>query len=156
MSDPQPSEPNSRVPWWHWINWLALDAVAVVVVWLWMFAGMTGARLTAVNSLVVGAAVVLHFVTTLAARWQPPTHPTYPRPLLQRRPPKANSYQIWRIADHPNQGKYPGQRLFFVVIDNYIYIVPFEMRDEVIWLVTIIPSRKATKRYLEDQGHETE
>jgi len=63
---------------------------------------------------------------------------------------------IWRIADHPNQGKYPVQRLFFVVIDNYIYIVPFEMRDEVIWLVTIIPSRKATKRYLEDQGNETE
>ena len=59
MSDPQPSEPNSRVPWWHWINWLALDAVAVAVVWLWMFAGMTGARLTAVNSLMVGAAVVL-------------------------------------------------------------------------------------------------
>ena len=86
-----------------------------------------------------------------------PTPPPHnPRPLLQRRPPKANSFQIWRIADHPNQGKYPGQRLFFVVIDNYIYIVPFEMRDEVIWLVTIIPSRKATKRYLEDQGHETE
>jgi protein-S-isoprenylcysteine O-methyltransferase Ste14 len=68
------------VPWWHWINWLALDAVVVAVAWLWMFAGMTGARLTAVNSLVVGAAVVLHFVTTLAAWWQPPTHPTYPRP----------------------------------------------------------------------------
>ena len=163
MSDPQPSEPNSRVPWWHWINWLALDAVAVAVVWLWMFAGMTGARLTAVNSLVVGAAVVLHFVTTLAAWWQPPTHPTHlpitHAPFSSAVPRKQISIRrgdIWRIADHPNQGKYPGQRLFFVVIDNYIYIVPFEMRDEVIWLVTIIPSRKATKRYLEDQGHETE
>ncbi len=61
---------------------------------------------------------------------------------------------LWRVADHPNQEKYPGQRLFFVSIDDYIHIVPFEERDEVIWLVTIIPSRKATKIYLEDQDHE--
>lgn len=62
MPDTPPSEPNSRVPWWHWINWLALDAVGVAVVWLWVFAGMTGARLTAVNSLVLGAAVWLVYM----------------------------------------------------------------------------------------------
>lgn len=63
---------------------------------------------------------------------------------------------VWRIADHPNQEKYPGQKLFFVAIDDYIHIVPFEVRDEVIWLVTIIPSHKATKRYLEDKRNEIE
>lgn len=62
---------------------------------------------------------------------------------------------VWRVADHPNQKQYPGQRLFFVVINDYVYIVPFEKRDEAIWLVTIIPSRKATKCYLEEQGNET-
>jgi hypothetical protein len=62
---------------------------------------------------------------------------------------------LWRVAQHPNQEKYPGQKLFFVFIDGYIYIVPFEEREEVIWLVTIIPSRKATKMYLEE-NNETE
>lgn len=63
---------------------------------------------------------------------------------------------VWRVADHPNQKKYPGQKLFFVLIDDYIHIVPFEERDGVIWLVTIIPSRKATKLYWEEQNDETE
>jgi uncharacterized DUF497 family protein len=26
---------------------------------------------------------------------------------------------------HPNQKKYPGQKLFFIDINNYIYTVPF-------------------------------
>lgn len=52
---------------------------------------------------------------------------------------------LWRIADHPDQVRYPGQQLFFVIVDGYIHIVPFEIRDDMIWLVTIIPSRKATK-----------
>jgi hypothetical protein len=55
-------------------------------------------------------------------------------------------------AGQTNQEKYPGQKLFFVPIDDYIYIVPFEERGEVIWLVTIIPSRKATKMYLEEKN----
>jgi uncharacterized DUF497 family protein len=63
---------------------------------------------------------------------------------------------VWRVADHPDQKHYPGQRLFFVVINGYVYIVPFEIRDEVIWLVTIIPSRKATKQYLQERTDEIE
>jgi hypothetical protein len=63
---------------------------------------------------------------------------------------------VWRVAEHPNQKKYPGQKLFFVIMDHYIYIVPFEVRGDFIWLVTIIPSRKATKMYLEEIENETE
>jgi uncharacterized DUF497 family protein len=55
---------------------------------------------------------------------------------------------LWRIAEHPDQDRYPGQQLFFVIVDDYIHIVPFEIRDGTIWLVTIIPSRKATREYL--------
>lgn len=62
MPETPPSEPESRAPWWHWINWLALDAVGVAVVWLGVFAGMTGARLTPVNALVLGAAVWLVYM----------------------------------------------------------------------------------------------
>ncbi len=62
---------------------------------------------------------------------------------------------LWRVADHPNKAEYPGQQLFFVIMDGYIYIVPFEIRDDVIWLVTIIPSRKATSDYRKEQSNET-
>jgi uncharacterized DUF497 family protein len=50
--------------------------------------------------------------------------------------------------DHPNQEKYPNQKLFFVNIDNYIYTVPFLMDNNKIFLKTIYPDRKATKKYL--------
>ncbi len=52
------------------------------------------------------------------------------------------------ILEHPNQEKYGGQRVLVVKVEDYVYLVPFiEMENEVV-LKTIIPSRKATKRYL--------
>ncbi len=54
---------------------------------------------------------------------------------------------VWKIADHPNQEEYPGQKLYFVIVDNYIFIVPHVTDKEHIFLETIIPSRKATKLY---------
>ncbi len=57
---------------------------------------------------------------------------------------------VWAIADHPNQAKYPGQRIYFVIADNYIYMVPHIIDKNHIFLKTIIPSRKATKDYLKD------
>ena len=57
---------------------------------------------------------------------------------------------IWAIADHPNQAKYPGQRIYFVIVDDYIYMVPHIIDKDHIFLKTIIPSRKATKDYLKD------
>jgi uncharacterized DUF497 family protein len=61
---------------------------------------------------------------------------------------------LWKIADHPDQEQYPGQSLFFVIVNGYIHIVPHEIRGDVIWLITIIPSRKATRDYLEESNHE--
>ena len=52
------------------------------------------------------------------------------------------------IVPHPNPNKYPGQRMFIINIDNYAYLVPFIEENEIIYLKTIIPSRKATKKYL--------
>lgn len=51
------------------------------------------------------------------------------------------------IVSHSNIRKYPNQRMFIVNVDNYAYLVPF-VETEVIFLKTIIPSRKATKKYL--------
>ena len=52
------------------------------------------------------------------------------------------------VVPHPNQRKYPHQRMFIIDIDNYAYLVPFIEQDEVVFLKTIIPSRKATRKYL--------
>ncbi|MHC1729062.1 MAG: BrnT family toxin [Syntrophobacteraceae bacterium] len=52
------------------------------------------------------------------------------------------------IIEHPNQDRYQGQRVFIVDIENYAYLVPFTESDEKVFLKTIIPSRKATRKYL--------
>jgi len=49
---------------------------------------------------------------------------------------------------HPNQNKYNGQQIFVINIKKYIYLVPFVETEQKIFLKTIIPSRKATKKYL--------
>jgi len=57
------------------------------------------------------------------------------------------------ILEHPNQEKYQGQKIFVVQIDEYAYLVPFVEDEREIFLKTIIPSRKATRKYL--KGNET-
>lgn len=50
--------------------------------------------------------------------------------------------------EHPNQERYPNQRIYIVEIDRYVYLVPFVEDDSEFFLKTIIPSRKMTKQYL--------
>lgn len=52
------------------------------------------------------------------------------------------------VIDNPNQGKYPGQKIAVARINDYVYLVPYEQKGEEIELKTIIPSRKATRKYL--------
>lgn len=51
------------------------------------------------------------------------------------------------ILEHPDKQKYPGQRIFVVNINSYAYYVPFVEDDERIFLKTIIPSRKLSRKY---------
>lgn len=51
------------------------------------------------------------------------------------------------VFDHPNQVRYPGQKIYAVLIEEYVYLVPFVESEQEIFLKTIIPSRKATKHY---------
>lgn len=51
---------------------------------------------------------------------------------------------------HPNQQQYPGQRIFIVNVEGYVWIVPFVEDSDTIFLKTIIPSREMTKIYLGD------
>jgi uncharacterized DUF497 family protein len=52
---------------------------------------------------------------------------------------------------HPNQQAYPGQRIMVIGVANYAYLVPYVENEEELFLKTIIPSRKATQRYLGDK-----
>jgi len=58
---------------------------------------------------------------------------------------------IWRVADHPDQKNYPGQRIYFVAVESYIYLIPHVVEKDYIFLKTIILNRKATKAYLKEQ-----
>lgn len=52
------------------------------------------------------------------------------------------------VLEHPNQERYPGQTIYVVEIDSYVYLVPFvTAADGSRFLKTIIPSRKATREY---------
>ncbi len=63
---------------------------------------------------------------------------------------------VWKIAEHPDQKNYPQQQIYFVIVKDYIYLVPYVISKEYIFLKTIIPSRKATKLYRDEQGIKNE
>jgi uncharacterized DUF497 family protein len=52
------------------------------------------------------------------------------------------------VLEHPNPGKYPNQRVLVVASDGYAYLVPFLEMEDHFFLKTVIPSRKATRDYL--------
>jgi hypothetical protein len=51
---------------------------------------------------------------------------------------------------HPNKEKFLNQRLMVLNINKYIYLVPYVETENEIFLKTIIPSRKGTRKYLGD------
>jgi uncharacterized DUF497 family protein len=48
---------------------------------------------------------------------------------------------------HPNAAKYPSQKVFLVKVDDDIFSVHYVEDNEKIFLKTIIPNSKATKKY---------
>ena len=52
------------------------------------------------------------------------------------------------VLAHPNQARYPRQRILVVACDSYAYLVPFVEENNYFFLKTIIPSSKATRDYL--------
>ena len=52
------------------------------------------------------------------------------------------------IIQHPNPKRYPNQKIFVVNVEGYVYLVPLVENEEIIFLKTIFPSRKMTRKYL--------
>lgn len=58
---------------------------------------------------------------------------------------------LLEIIEHPNKEKYSGQRFYVIDVEGYIYLVPFVHDGHKIFLKTIFPSRKHTKKYIKSQ-----
>jgi uncharacterized DUF497 family protein len=58
------------------------------------------------------------------------------------------SGEIIETIEHPNKEKYKHQAIYIIQINNYVYMVPFVRKGREIFLKTIFPSRKLTKKYL--------
>lgn len=56
--------------------------------------------------------------------------------------------RILDVYDHPDQKRYPGQKILVVNVENYAYLVPYVEDEKKYFLKTIIPSRRATRKYL--------
>ena len=48
---------------------------------------------------------------------------------------------------HPNLDRYPGQRVMIISFNDYTFAVPYVIDGNDMFLKTIIPSRKAHKKY---------
>jgi uncharacterized DUF497 family protein len=57
--------------------------------------------------------------------------------------------RVLDLLEHRNQARYPRQKLLVVRIGDYAYLVPFVEEADGFFLKTIIPSRKATRNYLQ-------
>ncbi len=58
--------------------------------------------------------------------------------------------------DHPDQKKYPNQKIIVVNIDGYAYCVPYIVQENNVWfLKTIYPNRKF-KAFIEGDDYEEE
>lgn len=56
--------------------------------------------------------------------------------------------EVLDIISNPSQN-HPKQKVYVIEINHYIYYVPHVADSEKVFLKTIIPNRKATKKYIE-------
>jgi len=59
----------------------------------------------------------------------------------------AHFRNVVSVKPHYNQKQYPNQHVVEVIEREYIFVVPFVVEGNKIFLKTIYPSRKATKIY---------
>lgn len=49
--------------------------------------------------------------------------------------------------EHPNQQRYPNQRLYIVLVRGYVHVVPFYRRESDEFLITAYPNSRFHRRY---------
>ena len=63
---------------------------------------------------------------------------------------------VIRVYDHPNQETYPGQRVYEVELEGYIWQVPHIQQANTVRLITCYPCRKATKQWKKKETSDDE
>lgn len=58
--------------------------------------------------------------------------------------------------EHPNSGRYPGQRMLVVFAHGYVYAVPYVETSDELFLKTVFPSRRLNKLYVLRNNDEEE
>ena len=58
---------------------------------------------------------------------------------------------VLETIEHSNQDKYPDQKIAIVKMGDYAFLVRYVQKNDEIFLKTIIPSRKATNKYVREQ-----
>jgi len=57
--------------------------------------------------------------------------------------------KVLSSSSHPNQERYPNQYIYYIEVNDEIYVVPYVVEDDkTLFLKTIFPSRKARKKLL--------
>jgi len=59
-----------------------------------------------------------------------------------------NKGKLIKLIDNPNKKKYLKQKIYLVLIKDYIFAVPCIEEEKYIFLKTLYPSQKYTKKYL--------
>ena len=63
----------------------------------------------------------------------------------------VESGDLLQVVQHPNAARYRRQKIMIVGVDGYAYLVPFVEETDYLFLKTIIPSRKATRDFIESK-----
>lgn len=61
------------------------------------------------------------------------------------------SGKLIRVLKHPNTAKYPNQLLYEVDVDGYVYVVPVVLEGRKLFLKTVYPSGKATRKHRREE-----
>ena len=56
------------------------------------------------------------------------------------------SSKLIQVLEHPNTERYPNRLLYEVDVDGYVHVVPVVREGLILFLKTIYPSRKATRK----------
>jgi hypothetical protein len=59
---------------------------------------------------------------------------------------QIESSKLIQVLEHPNAERYPDQLLYEVDVDGYVHVVPVIRERCTLFLKTIYPSRKATRK----------
>ena len=54
--------------------------------------------------------------------------------------------KLIQVLEHSDKERYPDQLLYEVDVDGYVYVVPVVREGQTLFLKTIYPSRKATRK----------